>query len=162
MSAKPLKTKRPPAPPAAKPPNISELSRQLGVSRESLRKWRSEGVNLTDSKQLDERMARMNGGPASGDMATARLRKLTAEAQLKEMELEQLRGTLVSLADIETTFAHVGASVRAALMRLITDLPQELEGLTPARSQEIIRDHVYKIMAQLYEGHDLLPNNQEP
>lgn len=161
MSAKPLKAKRPPTSPAAKP-NISELSRQLGVSRESLRKWKLEGVDLTDSKQVAARMARMNGGPASGDMAAARLRKLTAEAELRELELAQIRGTLVSLSEVEGTFAYVGATVKAALMRLVADLPQELEGLRAARSQEVIKQHVFRILSQLHDGHDLLPNNQEP
>jgi transposase-like protein len=156
MSAKPLKTKRPPAPPTAKPANISQLARELGVSRESLRKWKLEGVDLSNPKQVGERMARMTNSPPSGDMATARLRKLTAEASRQELALQREQGEVVPVSEVLEAFAMLGAVVRAATMRLVANLPQMLEGVTPAQAQHIIRDQASSVLEALADKEDSL------
>ena len=148
MSAKPRK-------PTAKPPvNLSALARQLGVSRESLRQWRLEGVDLSKPEQLAERVARMHTGTAGSEpMKAERLRKLRADASLAEHELEKRRGEVLPADMVETLFAGFVQSVIFEMKRLPRELPAILDGLSAPKMGESLLDYrdaiILKIAARM-------------
>jgi hypothetical protein len=82
-------------------------------------------------------------------MSEVRLRKLTAEAELRELELEKQRGEVISFREVEGAVVRIGAAVRAAVMRLEADLPQALEGLDAPAMQRTIRAAVDLILTDL-------------
>jgi hypothetical protein len=82
-------------------------------------------------------------------MAEARLRKLQAEASLRELELSRLRGEVISYREVEEAVMRIGAAVRGATMRMEADLPPMLEGLSASKMQFVIRQVVDQVLGEL-------------
>jgi hypothetical protein len=140
MSTKPRQPKRQPAAPPAKV-NISALSRQLGVSRESLRKWRLEGVDLSKPAQLAERVARMHTGPAGSEpMKSERLRKLRADAGIAEHELAKRRGEVLDAGTVQELFVGLVMNCLAQFKRGPSQLPGLLEGMSAPQMKTALLD----------------------
>jgi transcriptional regulator with XRE-family HTH domain len=121
----------------------------LGVSVRTLREWERAGISQTEMVDRANRQRERAG--ASGSMTEVRLRKLTAEAELRELELSRLRGEVISFREVEEAVVRIGAAVRAAVTRLEADLPQALEGLDAPAMQRTIRAAVDLILADLSE-----------
>ena len=127
-----------PAKPAV---NISALARQHNVSRESLRQWRRDGVDLSNPAQLADRIARMHTlGNASEALKRERLRKLKADATLAELELAKRRGDVIDAAIVAELFQSLTIAAIAQLKRLPCELPGMLEGMDPAAMQAALAD----------------------
>jgi len=119
----------------------------LGISSRTLREWQKAG--LSESEMADRATRQRERAGASGSMSEVRLRKLTAEAELRELELEKQRGEVISFREVEEAVMRIGAAVRAAVMRLEADLPQALEGLDAPAMQRTIRAAVDLILTDL-------------
>ena len=132
------KAKPTPAKPAV---NISALARHHRVSRESLRQWRRDGVDLSNPAQLADRIARMHTlGNASEALKRERLRKLKADATLAELELAKRRGDVIDAAIVAELFQSLTIAAIAQLKRLPCELPGMLEGMDPAAMQAALAD----------------------
>ena len=119
----------------------------LGISARTLREWQKQG--LSEAEMQDRATRQRERAGASGSMSEVRLRKLTAEAELRELELEKQRGEVISFREVEGAVVRIGAAVRAAVMRLEADLPQALEGLDAPAMQRTIRAAVDLILTDL-------------
>jgi len=66
------------------------------------------------------------GSVESGDLEDEKLRKLTAEATLKELELEAKRGELVPVVDVQKSWGEIIQKVKQKLLFLPTKLAPEV------------------------------------
>jgi hypothetical protein len=151
-----------PAPANTKPAiNVSALARQHGISRETIRVWKNEGVDISDEKAVADRVSKMPGRDPSSTVGEgesyceARTRRMRADADRSELNARQQAGELVSLAAVEDAMAQLGSEMRSRLLAWIGTLPPMLEGLDAARIQAILREKVTDILTQIHENSPL-------
>jgi len=129
--------------------NLSALAREHGVSRESLRLWQLEGVNLSSPAAIAERRARMKTA-APGGIVAARIAKLELEAERLRLRVEAERGLLVSAAEVHADACRIGVIVRQSLTKAATsDLPPLLAGRTAAEVSVLLTDYFRNLCAAL-------------
>lgn len=116
-------------------PKIGEITQQemadkVGISLTALRNWKDEGIDITDLRAVQARAAQMASSKNQQESYNdAKLRKLKAEADLKEFDLEVQRGTYVSKESELAAGMKVGMAVRSMLLRMADDLTPLLVGL---------------------------------
>lgn len=130
--------------------NAGMPTRGLGKSmkypwRECI-KWYTDHII---KREVEKVRAQMPTGPEM-DKDEAVARKLTAEALIKEVELEQLRGTLVNYRDAEAELAkHLGI-VRQGLLSFPARVAPYLVGLTNEMdAREMMITKMNDLMQQL-------------
>ena len=141
-------------------PNVSALSRQHGISRQTLATWQSEGIDIANSQAVAERKLTRRGKeqatpdatppPGAETIAEARRRRAVADANFAELRAQREAGALVDLATVEASFAALGHQMRAHLLALPVAAAAELEGLPAAGIAAALRKHVVEILTLLY------------
>jgi transposase-like protein len=137
--------------------NVSAIAREHGISRETLRVWKSEGLDLTDPSAIADRVSKMpgrdQGATGEGESLTAaKTRRARADADRAEIIARQQAGELVSLAQVEDAMSQLGFEMRSRLLSWIGNLPPQLEGLDAARIQAIMREKVTELLASIHEN----------
>ena len=142
-------------------PNVSALSRQYAISRQTLATWQREGIDIANAQAVAERKLTMRGKeqatpdatppPGAETIAEARRRRAVADANLSELRAKREAGALVDLATVEASFAALGHQMRAHLLALPVAAAAELEGLPAAGIAAALRRHVVEILTLLYE-----------
>ena len=104
-------------------------------------------------------MARFNDESQNdnhNEYLAARLRKLTAEAEIKEqqqviekLKKEKLQSSLVSLSDVTETMISIGSRTKSQLLRMVGELPPRIEGLPAVQIENILREVVDNILLEL-------------
>jgi hypothetical protein len=134
----------------AKPPSIAAISKATGISRQSISAWVRDGLDLSDPEAVADRVAMAKGRASTReDISAARLRKLQAEANHRELLVAKERGQLVPVDVVEEAVTRICSAVKGSIMRLEADLPQMLEGLSPPRMQLIIRQKIDEVLTAL-------------
>lgn len=146
--------------------NISQLAEDFDLDRASVRKRIQEaGIEPVEEKakekiyEVSPRLAAILSDVKS-PMSEARLRKETADAELKEMKLAEMRGDLVPIADaIERVQAIVTKMYKeVALMMPKRVGPRCAKAKTAAEVTKIVKVEVGKIFAKLREAdEDFVP-----
>ena len=140
-------------------PNVSALSRQHGISRQTLATWKREGIDIANSQAVAERKLTMRGkpsaipeaqAPGAETIAEARRRRAVADANFAELRAKREAGALIDLATVEASFAALGHQMRAHLLALPVAAAAELEGLPAAGIAAALRRHVVEILTLLY------------
>ena len=128
--------KKPSKPPAA-PVNISALARAHGVSRETIRKLRTNGIDLSDGKAVADGLAcskAASPAPAPPDgtetLLEAKRRRAVADANRAEVIARRESGEVIEVAAVEALMVEIGATMRSRLLGWRSDLVHELEGGT--------------------------------
>lgn len=107
----------------------AELAELAGVTVRSIRDWEKEGVDVYDLTALMTRAARIKEKKnESEDLAGVKLRKLKAEADLKEHELQVERGLYVSNEQVLAEGMKMGLVVKGMYLKLSSDLTPLLAG----------------------------------
>ena len=132
------------SPDSMKKPNQTQLAERLGVTRQTLSAWhRNEGLDLSDLEAVEARAARARDRKeTSEDLASAKLRKLKAEADRQETLAAREKGELVLAAGIEAEGQAVGLAVRQALEKLAIELPPLLAGRDAAEVSKLLRREI--------------------
>ena len=135
-----------------------DLAALFGVTDRTVRNWDFEGLPGNGEGRgryyvwpevLAWYLAR-NSGSGTGEDPTARERKDMAEAELAELKLGQLRGTLLQVEDVRATWSEVLGRVRAKLLSIPPKAAVRLgDGLTAAQRQEVIQQEVDEALAEL-------------
>jgi hypothetical protein len=111
------------------PTTQREMAQSVGVSLQTLKNWRKEGVDIADLRAVQARAAIMaQNGKETEDMQGVKLRKLKAEADLKEHELEVERGKVVSKEQVLSEGMKMGMVVKSVFLKLSSDLTPILAG----------------------------------
>jgi DNA primase len=131
----------------AKQATQSAQAGSLGITARTLREWKAAGLS---DKQIEQRAA-LRKLADSSPLAQAKLRKLEAEADLREVQVATARREMISMKLVLENQARIGAILKAALNRLAANLPAELEGMAPGSMREIIREHCDSLLQNIYD-----------
>jgi tetrahydromethanopterin S-methyltransferase subunit A len=145
------------AKPAPAIANLSQLARDHNVSRETLRAWRLEGVDLTDPSAIADRVSKMpgrdQGATGEGESLTAaKTRRARADADRAEIIARRESGSVIDVVAVEELMTQLGAEMRSRLLSWIGTLPPMLEGLDAARIQAIMRAKVTELLSSIHEN----------
>ena len=162
----PLGSKTPasakPAPAIGKPAiNVPAIAREHGISRETLRAWRLEGVDLTDQAAVADRVSKMPGrdpDATTGEgesLSEAKTRRARADADRAEIIARRESGSVIDVVAVEELMTQLGAELRSRLLSWIGVLPPMLEGLDASRIQAILREKVTELLASIHENSPL-------
>jgi transposase-like protein len=139
--------------------NISAISRKHGISRESLRQWRDQGLDLADDAAVAERVsimrktvAQSTAAPADGgeSLAEAKRRRAVADADFSELRARREAGLLIEVAAVEESFARVGSIVRSKLLSWQGTLPNQLEGMAAVGISKVLGEEVRAILEAIH------------
>jgi hypothetical protein len=157
--AKDMPARRKPAKPPAPAPNISQLARDHQVSRETIRKLRTNGVNLGDEKAITEaltcgRAAQLPPAPTDGveSLVEAKRRRAVADANRAEVVASRESGSVIALNDVEALFAQLGAELRSRLISMRGDLVVELEGRTGPQIFAILDKRICELLENIHNN----------
>jgi transposase-like protein len=146
-------------PASAKPAiNVSEIARQHSVSRETLRKWRSEGLDISDEKAVASRVSLKNGRDQDSttsegeSLSEAKTRRARADADRSEIVARREAHSVIDVAAVEELMTQLGAEMRSRLLSWIGVLPPMLEGLDASRIQAILRTKVTELLESIHSN----------
>ena len=136
-----------------------EMADLVGTSRESLRKWGKEGIDITDEAAVRARAALVDKRvAATEDLAGVKLRKLKAEADLKEHELEVERGRFVSQESQRADGQKLGLVLQGMLLKMAGDLTPVLAGRPAGEVKKAIDKYAREKLVELSQyAPDTLP-----
>lgn len=128
----------------------AELAALAGVSVRSLRIWEKEGVNVYDEQALLARAAKVEKRQSdSEDYNTTKHRKLKAEADLKEHELEVERGKFVSKEEVLREGMKMGLAVKSMLQKAESELTPRLAGRKASEVSKVLKEWSRDKMVEL-------------
>ena len=163
---KDMPARKKPSKPTAPAVNVSQLARDHGTSRETIRKLRTNGIELSDSKAVSDalscsraRIAPPAPSPTDGEtFAEARRRRAVADANRAEVLAARESGSVIEVAAVEASFAALGAEMRSRLLSWIGTLPTQLEGLDAARIQRLLREKITDLLTAIH-GNEPIPKS---
>lgn len=110
-------------------------------------------MNIQDPTALAKRAAIMHRRTEAGeDLAQAKLRKATADADRAETRAAFEKGHLVPVAGIRESGRAAGQAVRHAFEKLAAELPPLVAGMEAAEVAQILRREVRETLARLAES----------
>jgi phage terminase Nu1 subunit (DNA packaging protein) len=140
---------------------IAELAALYGVSVRTVTRWKRDGVDVNSPEAVEAYRATLQDGKAPGGKEAKELKeeKLKAETRLKtaqaeraELLLLETKGNLVGVPEMAELAFAVASQVGAMLSRLEGELPGQLEGLSAADMQPIIREKTDSVRSYLAEN----------
>ena len=118
----------------------SELLREgMPLEIELARKWRGETEPVSDPAS--------DSSPAA--LRAKRILIMDKQAERLEMENQSRRGELISRAEVEARDAKIGACVRHAILRMRSELPGQLEGLTAPKIATVLDDYNRSMLEEM-------------
>ncbi len=136
MSAKPKTTRK------ATPKTLSELSRATRITRESLRKWKSEGVDINDPAQLTARIEGMRASTTPGSLTDAKLRKILLECEKIQHALDVEKGKYFEADLVRATTRAMDHFTCLVWKRLGRELAPVLDGLPTSKIEAAVNEHI--------------------
>lgn len=152
----------------------TELARVFGVTTKTVQRWVERGLPregigrkatypleacIVWVREKDREEAIDAARPRT--LEEARIRKATADAELAEYELGLRRKELMTLAQYRAAVSGAFSRVRAQLVTLENRLAPDVIGLQKLLdARSIVREHVKRIMQDLYDANDV-PDNAE-
>ena len=141
------------------PRTQAEMAAMVGVSLRTLKNWREEGIDIEDLRAVQARAAEMaERGKDSEDMQGVKLRKLRAEADLKEHELEVERGRYVSQESQRADGQKLGLVLQGMMLKMAGDLTPVLAGRPAGEVKKAIEKYAREKLTELSQyAPDTLP-----
>jgi transcriptional regulator with XRE-family HTH domain len=151
-----------------------EMAKRAGVTTATLGAWKKEGLDITDEAAVldraasvksggDKRIEKLTGNEPAGDEdpASARLRKLRAEADMLEHKLAVERGKYVSRESQLAAGMQFGLVIRGAFQKMAQDLTPRLAGRTSAQCSKILHEYARAKLTELsqYECDIRIPSH---
>ena len=88
------------------------------------------------------------------DKHQAQTVKIQIDGLLNAYKLREAAGRYVSKTTVEESLIRIGATFKAALLRMEADLPPALEGMNPATMQQTIRGKVDEVLRTLTDEYE--------
>ena len=134
------------------------LSAELGIDNRKMREILT-GINPIETRgnrkyyllrDVIPSASKYIAGPNVVDLNAERGRKLAAEAELVEIELEEKRGSLVSIEDVSDAWSEVIASCKSRLLSMPAKLaPVVAVEDNPSICKQMIQDQIYEALEEL-------------
>jgi hypothetical protein len=139
-------------------PNISAIARNHKVSRETIRKLRTNGIDLADGKAVADglacgRAAKSPPAPSPADgesYSEARRRRAVADADKAEVIARRESGSVIEVAAVEEIFNQLGAEMRSRLLGWRGDLVVELEGLSGPKIAAVLDRRICELLERIH------------
>lgn len=132
------------------PRTQAEMAAMVGVSLRTLKNWREEGIDIEDLRAVQARAAEMaERGKDTEDMQSVKLRKLKAEADLKEHELEVERGRYVSQESQRADGQKLGLVLQGMMLKMADDLTPILAGRPAGEVKKAIQKYAREKLTEL-------------
>ena len=153
---------------------IADLALLFGVHRHTVDSWIKDGLPATrsgnahspmlapvraavqwvrarDAERAKEAVARARQ-EADGEK-TAKARKLSADAKMRELDLAEREGKLVDVAQVEDTWQQQVTAVREALMTLAGEAVQAglVRPQDEGKLEDMVRDRLVNAAARIRE-----------
>jgi hypothetical protein len=147
---------KPKPPKAAKPQSVASLAQELGVQRNTLASWaKNENLDLSDRAAVLARMKQKRGGEPDEDLASARLRKLTLEADRIQLALDIERGVYVPAETQRAAGEQLGNLIKQTFLRMSADLTPILTGRPSPEVKKELDRYARAKLTELsqYQGH---------
>lgn len=136
----------------------SAIAEQAGISRQTLSSWKREGMD-TSPENLEAVVERADLSQATGEISelilAARLRKLNAEADSKEFQLETEKGRWMLKSDAIAAAGVMAYASREQWERIENSLPPILEGKTAAQMASKLRGYIFDVLTDLSHIFDI-------
>jgi phage terminase Nu1 subunit (DNA packaging protein) len=163
--------KKPKAPPPASLPdrarlerlNAADLARLLGYSRESVRQWTVQGCPRLDTGDYvvaevvtwliarareAEREKRKDGEKPKTELN----RKLSVEADLKELQLAQLRGELITIETHDEQVMRIAGGFNAVAKGQLARFNREIVRTATAADAQKLIDRIHQALMEGAQG----------
>ena len=128
----------------------AQLAELAGVTARTIREWEKEGVDVYDLQALMARASKVREREdQSEDLAGVKLRKLKAEADLKEHELSVERGLFVSKDEVVTEGVRMGVTIKGIFLKLSSDLTPVLAGRPAAEIKKALDKYAREKLTEL-------------
>jgi DNA-binding transcriptional MerR regulator len=128
----------------------AELAKLAGVTVRTIREWEKEGVDVYDLQSLMARASKVREREeATEDLAGVKLRKLKAEADLKEHELQVERGLFVSKDEVVTEGVRMGIVIKGIMLKLSSDLTPILAGRPAGEIKKVLDKYAREKLTEL-------------
>jgi len=151
------------------PVNLRMALEILGVSRDTVVRYVKAGMPciqaggrgkewLFDPKLIrgwKEQQAMGSGTSTVGadTYEDARARKMAAEASRKEIELAQIKGSLVEIALVHDTWASILTNVKKQLLGVPSQVSPILTNIdTPREIEHLLRERIEQVLTELSEA----------
>jgi transposase-like protein len=129
--------------------NLSAIAREFNVSRETLRSWKNQGVDLTNPAAVADKLRSMKSAPTAS-LSEARLQKLNLESERLRLQVDEQRGKLVSADIIYQDARSIGSQVRQRLDKAASnDLPPLLAGRNAAEIKVLLTKYFRDLCTEL-------------
>ena len=137
----------------------AQLAELAGVTTRTIREWEKEGVDVYDLPSLMTRAARIQEKKnETEDLAGVKLRKLKAEADLKEHELEVEKGRFVSQESQRADGQKLGLVLQGMMLKMAGDLTPVLAGRPAGEVKKAIEKYAREKLVELSQyAPDTLP-----
>lgn len=139
-----------------------EMAKLASVTTATLTAWKKEGLDITDESAVldraatvkkggDKRIEKLTGTEPIGpeDPASARLRKLRAEADMLEHKLAVERGKYVSRESQLAAGMQFGLVIRGLFQRMPQDLTPRLAGRKSSECSKILHEYARAKLIEL-------------
>ena len=128
------------------------LARLLGVSRQAVNHYVAAGLPLHEGKVdraearawIKENIARGARAPGSETFGVARIRKESAVASLRELELQLTRREVVWRKDVESAYEKAVTEARYQLLNLADEVTPRLIGISDASEIRALVDNAIR------------------
>jgi hypothetical protein len=160
-----MPARRKPSKPPAPAVNISALARDHKVSRETIRKLRTNGVNLGDDKAITQGLAcsrAKSSAPApttdgAETLFDAKRRRAVADANRAEVIAARESGSVIAVSDVEELMTRLGAEMRSRLLGWRGDLVVELEGLSGPKIAAVLDRRICELLEGIHKNSTISP-----
>jgi hypothetical protein len=139
--------------------NISKLARDCGTSRETIRRLRGQGIDLTDTAAITAALAASRArhsspapvaATAGESIQEARRRREIATADRAEIIAKRESGAVIAVSDVEVMMLTLGAELRARLLSMRSDLVVELEGLSGSQIYKALDRRITELLSSIH------------
>ena len=131
-------------------PTNKELAEALGVSVRRVGQLKTEGMPCDSiPAALAWRQNALAGDNTAEALRAERIRLVRAQAERHETENEVRRGELLPIGEVRRDCVVVCSRARDRFLKMSSDLPPRLEGLTADRIAKIIHEEVVRTLEAL-------------
>jgi hypothetical protein len=140
----------------------SRLAEIFQVNRKTIAGWRKDGregipAKIDGKEPLAQWRAWFAANPSAGhydgkprlDRETLLCEKLEVEIAIKKVEYEKEMGDLVQVGDVRESMTRVVSAARGEILKMASDLPPRMEGLSAAQMQKLIHAEIIAILSRL-------------
>ncbi|MCK7244525.1 terminase small subunit [Enterobacter asburiae] len=147
--------------------SLRSLARQYGYDESTVRTWVEKGMPTgTDSNArswiVDNVLKPLRDTNTKEQIEQERLKKLSAERQLAELELAEKNGLVVSTEYVEQVLTEYLFQIKAAVRAIPSKTYLELFAQSDAKDlRDVLRTHIDKTLYQLGSMEFELPDDME-